>query len=185
LKEAKEFLKQFTAEEIAAYRDVPVSDITASMGDDPKSQNEGMQHLAVKDAVYSALTVQNIANSMMAPEYDESELPSDMYWLGFAYRGLKEFYHRTHPRYKRMIHSTRTTDLLIEGRYKEDREDYIMAEQEAIQYWEDGGTDLHHVVAKRLAKKYNLKESGLKSKLALIAREYSRCFGMPGVKKTS
>jgi hypothetical protein len=64
-------------------------------------------------------------------------------------------------------HSAKCT-LGMNARWQEDREDYALAISEALQYWQDGGTEKHHVVARRLSKKYRLPYTPLKRKLAQI-----------------
>lgn len=184
-REAKQFLRKLTEAEIEAYRTVPVEDLIGNMGGDSKAQKEAMEGLMMKDAVMSALTIKTIASRIMSQGYDDRDLPFDMYHLGFACRGLKEIGIRTLPAYKQFIHSTLSAEIIEERRYKEYREDYEQAIEEAKQYWENGGPDLHDDVAMRLSKKYYLNHNGLKKRLAPIAREYGRCFGLKGITKST
>jgi hypothetical protein len=111
-------------------------------------------------------------------------LADTMLRLGMSYQELIAMETRLSKNYQGMIYSMEGGRRTSIGRgYYEDREDYAAAIQEASESWENGGTDQHHIVAKKLAKRYKLNENGLKKKLAPIAREYGRCSGMKGVKK--
>ncbi len=90
-----------------------------------------------------------------------------------AHENLQDFFHK------------HRCAAALDERYFEDREDYRLALEEARQYWDEGGSDLHHVLAKRLAGRHNVPLGPLKKRLAPIARAYGRCFGDKGAKKTS
>ena len=65
----------------------------------------------------------------------------------------------------------------LDKRWAEDREDYEAAKSEALEYWKSGGTDYHHVVAKKLAKDHILSPQTLKKKLIPIAEPFGKVFG--------
>jgi hypothetical protein len=84
--------------------------------------------------------------------------------------------------FKDIFHSMKCTEA-VDSRWVYDREDYEQAKAEADSYWRGGGKDLHHIVAKRLAKKYNVSAASLRKLLIPIAKSYNKVFGFKGVRK--
>lgn len=153
---------------------------------DDKEKKEFLEDCIIGEAFYHAVMIQDLLGAIdqiggteRLGSFDPWWVALMMYKIGFAHAELHNHDLRSQPTYRAMIHARWVPEI----RYADDRDGYALAIEEAEKYWQNGGTELHHVVAKRLWEDYLVNENGLKKRLAPIARKYGRCFGEKGSRK--
>ncbi|MGV8073822.1 MAG: hypothetical protein AB2L11_04600 [Syntrophobacteraceae bacterium] len=126
----------------------------------PKEKKLALEKRLVAERLRAAVMIRDITAPLDrlggTENMDPWNLSEGMYRLGFAHATLYNLSLRLRPDYQAMIHARRTSATIVETRYTEDRNDYEPAIQESEEYWKNGGTDLHPVIAQRLAKKFRV-----------------------------
>lgn len=188
--ESDRYLSNYSPEEIETFRGMGLLDETLEKlksSQTDRDKKRALESRIVAEGLRCAVMIREIIaglDRIGGPEQmNPWNISEAMYRIGFAHATLHNLSLRLHPDYQSMIHGVKAAEIIGETRYREDREYCSVAIETAEQYWKEGGQDLHHVMAKRLAKQYLLNENSLKKRLAPIARKYGRCFGEKGITK--